>query len=82
MKVAVVAETAAGERRVAATPETVKKLIALGAHVAVEANAGREAAIADTELSVDTQRLIRECYQSVRSGHDQWEQIHKGITAS
>ena len=41
-----------------------------------------EAALADTELSVDTQRLIRECYQSIRSGHDQWEQIHKGISAS
>ncbi|HYG48702.1 MAG TPA: PA2169 family four-helix-bundle protein [Allosphingosinicella sp.] len=41
-----------------------------------------ETALADEELSVDTQRLIRECYQSVRSGHEQWEQIHKGITAS
>ena len=41
-----------------------------------------EAALADGELSVETQRLIRECYQSVRSGHEQWEQIHKGITAS
>jgi uncharacterized protein (TIGR02284 family) len=40
-----------------------------------------ETALADKELSVDTQRLIRECYQSVRSGHEQWEQIHKGITA-
>ena len=48
MKIAVVAETAVGERRVAATPETVKKLIALGAHVAVEANAGREASIPDS----------------------------------
>ena len=41
-----------------------------------------EAALADTELSVDTQRLIRECYQSVRSGHDQWENIHRDISAS
>lgn len=41
-----------------------------------------EAALADTELSADTQRLLRECYQSVRSGHDQWEQIHKGVSAS
>jgi NAD(P) transhydrogenase subunit alpha len=35
MKVAVAAETEAGEPRVAATPETVKKMIALGAEVAV-----------------------------------------------
>ena len=41
-----------------------------------------EAALADKELSVETQRLISECYQSIRSGHDQWEQIHKGVSAS
>ena len=41
-----------------------------------------EAALADTELSAGSQRLIRECYQSVRSGHDQWEQINKSIGAS
>jgi NAD(P) transhydrogenase subunit alpha len=39
-RVAVLREQAAGEHRVAATPETVKKLIALGASVAVEAGAG------------------------------------------
>jgi uncharacterized protein (TIGR02284 family) len=41
-----------------------------------------EAALADTELSSETQRLIRELYQSVRSGHEQWEQINKSINAS
>ncbi|MGW8189510.1 Re/Si-specific NAD(P)(+) transhydrogenase subunit alpha [uncultured Sphingomonas sp.] len=47
MKVALLAEQAAGERRVAATPETVKKLIGLGAEVAVEAGAGTAASIDD-----------------------------------
>ncbi|HTI31703.1 MAG TPA: NAD(P)(+) transhydrogenase (Re/Si-specific) subunit alpha, partial [Sphingomonas sp.] len=47
MKIAVLRETAPGERRVAATPETVKKLIALGANVAVERGAGGLANIAD-----------------------------------
>ena len=47
MRVAVLRETAEGERRVAATPETVKKFVALGASVAVEAGAGRSASIAD-----------------------------------
>jgi NAD(P) transhydrogenase subunit alpha len=47
MKIAVLAEHAAGERRVAATPETVRKLIALGAEVAVEAGAGQGASIDD-----------------------------------
>jgi uncharacterized protein (TIGR02284 family) len=41
-----------------------------------------EAALADEELSVETQRLVRECYQSVRSGHEQWEQINKALSAS
>ncbi len=47
MKIAVLKETAEGERRVAATPETVKKLIALGASVSVESGAGEGASIVD-----------------------------------
>ncbi|HEX8055490.1 MAG TPA: Re/Si-specific NAD(P)(+) transhydrogenase subunit alpha [Novosphingobium sp.] len=47
MHIAVLRESAAAERRVAATPETVKKFIALGATVSVEAGAGESAAIAD-----------------------------------
>ncbi|HMC92737.1 MAG TPA: Re/Si-specific NAD(P)(+) transhydrogenase subunit alpha [Allosphingosinicella sp.] len=49
MKLAVLKEQADGERRVAATPETVKKYIALGASVAVEAGAGLSASIADAD---------------------------------
>ena len=49
MKIAVLKETAQGERRVAATPETVKKFIALGATVAVEAGAGEAASISDSD---------------------------------
>ena len=49
MKLAVLKEQADGERRVAATPETVKKFIALGASVAVEAGAGLSASIADAD---------------------------------
>ena len=47
MRIAVLRETADGEARVAATPETVKKFIGLGATVAVEAGAGAGANIAD-----------------------------------
>ena len=42
MKIAIVRERADGETRVAATPETVGKLIGLGASVSIEA--GRRAA--------------------------------------
>ncbi|MFM5930560.1 MAG: Re/Si-specific NAD(P)(+) transhydrogenase subunit alpha [Novosphingobium sp.] len=49
MRIAVLKEQASGETRVAATPETVKKFIALGAVVAVEKGAGANASIADAE---------------------------------
>jgi NAD(P) transhydrogenase subunit alpha len=48
-RIAVLKETAEGEARVAAIPETVKKFIALGAEVAVESGAGTGAAMADAE---------------------------------
>jgi NAD(P) transhydrogenase subunit alpha len=47
VKIAVLREAADGERRVAATPETVKKFIALGASVAIEAGAGAGASVSD-----------------------------------
>jgi NAD(P) transhydrogenase subunit alpha len=49
VKLAVLKETAAAERRVAATPETVRKFVALGATVAVEAGAGLTASAADCD---------------------------------
>src|SRR3954471_20662107 len=49
MRLAVLKETAGGESRVAATPETAKKFIALGASVAVEEGAGLSAAISDEQ---------------------------------
>lgn len=51
MKIAVLREGAEGERRVAATPETAKKFIALGATVAVESGAGETASIADADYT-------------------------------
>ena len=49
MKIAVLKEQAAGERRVAATPETVKKFIGLGASLSVEKGAGETASISDAD---------------------------------
>ncbi|WP_434212255.1 NAD(P) transhydrogenase subunit alpha [[Pseudomonas] boreopolis] len=47
VQVLVLKELAEGERRVAATPETVRKLVALGANVWVQADAGAGAGIPD-----------------------------------
>jgi H+-translocating NAD(P) transhydrogenase subunit alpha len=51
MKIAVAAETDAGEPRVAAVPDTVKKLIALGAEVAVVPGAGVKSGVPDAEYA-------------------------------
>jgi NAD(P) transhydrogenase subunit alpha len=51
MRLAVLKERAAGEARVAATPDSVKKLVALGLGVAVEAGAGLAASISDEEFA-------------------------------
>jgi H+-translocating NAD(P) transhydrogenase subunit alpha len=51
MRLAVLKEQRASETRVAATPETVKRLIGLGLTVAVEAGAGAGAAMPDAEFA-------------------------------
>ncbi len=51
MRLAVLKERRAAETRVAAVPETVKRLIALGLTVAVEAGAGAGASIPDAEFT-------------------------------
>jgi NAD(P) transhydrogenase subunit alpha len=56
--VGVVAESVAGETRVAATPETVGKLIGLGYEVVVESGAGEKASFTD-EAFVEAGATIR-----------------------
>jgi len=51
MKIAVAAESDPGEPRVAATPETVKKMTGLGADVAVEPGAGVKSGILDADYT-------------------------------
>ncbi len=51
MKIAVVRETAPHERRVAATPETVRKLRKLGARVAIETGAGLSVHLSDAQYA-------------------------------
>jgi H+-translocating NAD(P) transhydrogenase subunit alpha len=49
MRIAIVDETGQGEPRVAASPETVKKFLALGASVTVQKGAGLAAGVTDAE---------------------------------
>jgi NAD(P) transhydrogenase subunit alpha len=50
VKIAILKETAPGETRCAAIPETVKKFAALGAEVAIERGAGVTASVSDAEF--------------------------------
>ena len=60
MKVLVVRETMPGERRVAATPETVAKMVAAGLEVTVEAGAGEEASFPDAAFEAAGAKVVRE----------------------
>jgi NAD(P) transhydrogenase subunit alpha len=51
MRLAILKERRADETRVAATPETIRKLVGLGVQVVVETGAGRGASILDQEFS-------------------------------
>ncbi len=51
LRIAVLKERANAETRIAATPETVRKFIALGASVAVETGAGADASIDDEDFA-------------------------------
>jgi len=60
LRIAVLKERASGETRVSATPETVKKFIALGATVAVESGAGLTASIADADYAAAGAEVVKD----------------------
>ena len=49
LKIAITKETRANEKRVAASPETVKKLTAMGCTVTIEKNAGALSHFSDSD---------------------------------
>jgi NAD(P) transhydrogenase subunit alpha len=58
MKIAVLRERAAGETRVAATPETVGKFIGLGVDVVIESGAGEQARFPDADYSAAGAKVV------------------------
>ncbi len=69
MRIAVLAETDAAEPRVAATPETVKKFISLGAEAAVQAGAGVASNISDADYAAAGATIVADAAQ-VLAGAD------------
>ncbi|HPA37705.1 MAG TPA: Re/Si-specific NAD(P)(+) transhydrogenase subunit alpha [Phenylobacterium sp.] len=67
--IAVTKESRAGETRVAATPETVKKLIAAGFAVTVEAGAGTAASYLDADYEAAGATLAKDAKSAI-SGAD------------
>ena len=85
MKIAVAAEADRTEPRVAATPDTVKKMIALGAEVAVEPGAGIKSGILDADytaagakVSADALAGADVVLQVRRPGAAELSKYHKG----
>ncbi len=67
MRLAVLKERRDGEARVAATPDTVKKLIGLGLSVAVETGAGGTAAISDAEFAASGAEIAPDAATALRN---------------
>ncbi|MDG2516729.1 NAD(P) transhydrogenase subunit alpha [Lysobacter soli] len=64
--IGVASETASGERRVALTPETCKKLVSRGAKVRVQRGAGRQAAFTDDAYADAGAELVDDADAALR----------------
>ena len=95
MKIGILKERRAAEKRCAATPETVKKYIALGAEVVVEAGAGIAASILDAAFEAAGAKIAPDAAAAVAGadivlkvqrpmnaaeGNDEMGKLAKGTT--
>ena len=85
MRIAVAREADPAEHRVAATPDTVKKLIGLGAEVAVEPGAGVKSGILDADftaagatVAADAVEGRRRRAQGAPPGRDRARELQEG----
>ena len=66
MRIAIPAETDPLETRVAASPETIKKLLGLGAEVAVQSGAGLASGITDADYSAAGAQIAKDAAATVK----------------
>ena len=76
MRIAVPKESAAGETRVAATPETIKKLVSSGNEVVVQTGAGDAAGHPDSQLT-EAGATIQQDFASTVAGADAVIKVQK-----
>ena len=81
MKIAVLKERRDGEKRVAVSPETVKKFRDLGADVTVETNAGEHAALSDATFEEAGAKIAASPAQTV-AGADVILKVQRPMTAA
>jgi NAD(P) transhydrogenase subunit alpha len=81
MKIGILKERRAHEKRCAATPETVKKYIGLGAEVVVEAGAGIAASISDAAFEAAGAKIAADAAATV-AGADVVLKVQRPMTAA
>ena len=80
MKIAVAKERRPYERRVAASPETVEKFVALGVDVAVEQGAGSDAGFSDRDFAEAGAQIVPDA-QSALTGAEVILKVRRPIAA-
>ena len=81
MKIGILKERRAHEKRCAATPETVKKYVGLGAEVVVEAGAGVAASISDAAFEAAGAKIAADAAATV-AGADVVLKVQRPMTAA
>ena len=76
MQLVIPRETQPGEDRVSATPETVKKLVRLGAEVVIESGAGTGAGISDADYEAAGASIGSDRIQDWLRLHEQSQSCH------
>lgn len=66
MQIGVIKETAAGETRVAATPETAKKFVSLGYQVVVQSGAGAASSYPDSQYSAVGAQVVGSAAEALK----------------
>jgi NAD(P) transhydrogenase subunit alpha len=66
LQIAITKETATGESRVAASPETVKKICAMGCQVSIETEAGKSANFLDTDYKAAGAKISKTAEDAVK----------------
>ncbi len=67
IKIAIPKTTTANEKRVAASPETVKKLTAMGCEVTIETKAGDNAAITDEMFKAAGAKIAKTASEALKA---------------